>query len=318
MKLHNDQGRVVIQAACGDANGDQPVYHCLEVPRGGEFSFLLPDSTTVFLNAESRLRFPDRFVPGSERIVYLSGEAYFDVKRDPRSPFLVCLEHSAVKVTGTSFNVKAYPDDTNEATTLISGTVSMGIGTTEQWIVLKPGEQGYYDATRKTLLQQTVDVNYYTAWKDGMFRFRDVRLEEIMRVVERWYDMTVVYEDESAKASGMTDWKGDYNYKTARDSRWGYGLAGGGGISFLIRRFEINVRARYYFGLSDVVRNRNKYADNGIDGSENPFWATPMRSPLDNLTISVGLSYRFNKEGFSTWKPRPKREKNREVFKYGL
>lgn len=162
MKLHNDQGRVVIQAACGDANGDQPVYHCLEVPRGGEFSFLLPDSTTVFLNAESRLRFPDRFVPGSERIVYLSGEAYFDVKRDPRSPFLVCLEHSAVKVTGTSFNVKAYPDDTNEATTLISGTVSMGIGTTEQWIVLKPGEQGYYDATRKTLSQQTVDVNYYT------------------------------------------------------------------------------------------------------------------------------------------------------------
>ena len=81
---------------------------------------------------------------------------------------------------------------------------------------------------------------------------------------------------------------------------------------------EINVRARYYFGLSDVVRNRNKYADNGIDGSENPFWTTPMRSPLDNLTISVGLSYRFNKEGFSTWKPRPKREKNREVFKYGL
>ena len=73
MKLHNDQGRVVIQAACGDANGDQPVYHCLEVPRGGEFSFLLPDSTTVFLNAESRLRFPDRFVPGGERIVYLSG-----------------------------------------------------------------------------------------------------------------------------------------------------------------------------------------------------------------------------------------------------
>ena len=94
--------------------------------------------------------------------------------------------------------------------------------------------------------------------------------------------------------------------------------AGGGGIAFLIRRFEINVRARYYFGLSDVVRNRNKYADNGIDGSENPFWTTPMRSPLDNLTISVGLSYRFNKEGFSTWKPRPKREKNREVFKYGL
>ena len=200
MKLHNDQGRVVIQAACGDANGDQPVYHRLEVPRGGEFSFLLPDSTTVFLNAESRLRFPDRFVPGSERIVYLSGEAYFDVKRDPRSPFLVCLEHSAVKVTGTSFNVKAYPDDTNEATTLISGTVSMGIGTTEQWIVLKPGEQGYYDATRKTLLQQTVDVNYYTAWKDGVFAFYRQPLEEVMKTLGCWYLFDTHYQNEALKS----------------------------------------------------------------------------------------------------------------------
>ena len=200
MKLHNDQGRVVIQAACGDTNGDQPVYHCLEVPRGGEFSFLLPDSTTVFLNAESRLRFPDRFVPGSERIVYLSGEAYFDVKRDPRSPFLVCLEHSAVKVTGTSFNVKAYPDDTNEATTLISGTVSMGIGTTEQWIVLKPGEQGYYDATRKTLLQQTVDVNYYTAWKDGVFAFYRQPLEEVMKTLGCWYLFDTHYQNEALKS----------------------------------------------------------------------------------------------------------------------
>ena len=200
MKLHNDQGRVVIQAACGDANGDQPVYHCLEVPRGGEFSFLLPDSTTVFLNAESRLRFPDRFVPGSERIVYLSGEAYFDVKRDPRSPFLVCLEHSAVKVTGTSFNVKAYPDDTNEATTLISGTVSMGIGTTEQWIVLKPGEQGYYDATLKTLLQQTVDVNYYTAWKDGVFAFYRQPLEEVMKTLGCWYLFDTHYQNEALKS----------------------------------------------------------------------------------------------------------------------
>ena len=200
MKLHNDQGRVVIQAACGDANVDQPVYHCLEVPRGGEFSFLLPDSTTVFLNAESRLRFPDRFVPGSERIVYLSGEAYFDVKRDPRSPFLVCLEHSAVKVTGTSFNVKAYPDDTNEATTLISGTVSMGIGTTEQWIVLKPGEQGYYDATRKTLLQQTVDVNYYTAWKDGVFAFYRQPLEEVMKTLGCWYLFDTHYQNEALKS----------------------------------------------------------------------------------------------------------------------
>ena len=111
---------------------------------------------------------------------------------------------------------------------------------------------------------------------------------------------------------------GDYAFKVPRDNRWGYGLAGGAGISFLIRRFELNFRARYYFGYSDIVRNRNRYYDNSDDGSENPFYTTPMRSPLDNLMISVGLNYRFNKEGFETWKPRPKRTKNKEVFKFGL
>ena len=111
---------------------------------------------------------------------------------------------------------------------------------------------------------------------------------------------------------------GTYTFKVPRDNRWGYGLAGGGGIAFLIRRFELNFRVRYYFGYSDIVRNRNRYYDNADDGPENPFYTTPMRSPLDNLTISVGLSYRFNKEGFETWKPRPKREKNKEVFKFGL
>ena len=189
-------------------------------------------------------------------------------------------------------------------------------------------QQGFSFATNASLVEEPKDFRYYTrhinsvmlpiVWQPHVYILRH-RVRVYLEAAATFsYQLSSDYEDESAKASGMTDWKGDYNYKTARDSRWGYGLAGGGGISFLIRRFEINVRARYYFGLSDVVRTRNKYADTGIDGSENPFWATPMRSPLDNLTISVGLSYRFNKEGFSTWKPRPKREKNREVFKYGL
>ena len=189
-------------------------------------------------------------------------------------------------------------------------------------------QQGFSFATNASLVEEPKDFRYYTrhinsvmlpiVWQPHIYMLRH-RVRVYLEAAATFsYQLSSDYEDESAKASGMADWKGDYNYKTARDSRWGYGLAGGGGISFLIRRFEINVRARYYFGLSDVVRNRNKYADNGIDGSENPFWTTPMRSPLDNLTISVGLSYRFNKEGFSTWKPRPKREKNREVFKYGL
>ena len=75
--------------------------------------------------------------------------------------------------------------------------------------------------------------------------------------------------------------------KLARDNRWGYGLAGGGGIAFLIRRFELNFRVRYSFGYSDIVRNRNKYYDNNSDGAENPFWATPLRSPLSVFPLRL-------------------------------
>lgn len=132
------------------------------------------------------------------------------------------------------------------------------------------------------------------------------------------YNFSSNYENQTAKKAGDADWKGDYRFKLARDNRWGYGLAGGGGVAVLVQRFELNFRVRYYFGFSDIVRNRNKYADNADDGSENPFFASPLRSPLDNLMISVGLNYRFNKSGFNTWKPRPKKEKNNEVFKYGL
>ena len=104
---------------------------------------------------------------------------------------------------------------------------------------------------------------------------------------------------------------GDYNWRVERDNRWNYGLAGGGGFALLFGRFEAGVRARYYFGYADIMRNLNKYYNNWTDGDENPFYHTPNRSPLDNLTINLTLAYRFNKEGFETWKHM--RVKNRQI-----
>ncbi len=125
------------------------------------------------------------------------------------------------------------------------------------------------------------------------------------------------YENQIAKNNGQEHWEGDYPYKPARDNRWGYGLAGGGGVAFLIGQWEVGARARYYFGYGDVLRNRNKYAGNTIDGPENPFWGTPLRSPLDNLMIHLTLSYRFGKEGFEVWKhPKRKRDKGSTDFNY--
>ncbi len=132
------------------------------------------------------------------------------------------------------------------------------------------------------------------------------------------YDISSTYENEWAQTNNAEDWEGTYEYKTARDNRLGYGLMAGFGASYLIGRYEIMCRARYYFGYSDVVRSRSQYSGNDIDGSENPFWDTPQRSPLDNLTISVGVNYRLGKDdGFKVWsQKRVKREKINDGFNY--
>lgn len=111
--------------------------------------------------------------------------------------------------------------------------------------------------------------------------------------------------------------KGDYNWRLERDNRWNYGLAGGGGFALLFGRYEFGVRARYYFGYADVLRNLNKYYDNATDGPENPFISTPLRSPLDNINISLTLAYRFNKEGFDEWNVKPrKRDRRTKEFRF--
>lgn len=112
-----------------------------------------------------------------------------------------------------------------------------------------------------------------------------------------------------------TDRKGDYDWRVERDNRWNYGLAGGGGFALLFGRYEVGFRARYYFGYADLMRNLNKYYDNGTDGDENPWYRTPNRSPLDNITFNLTLAYRFNKEGFTSWthkQQKARREKNKE------
>ena len=116
---------------------------------------------------------------------------------------------------------------------------------------------------------------------------------------------------------------GKYEFRPERDNRFSYGLRGGAGFDLIFGQIEFGVRAMYDFGYSDILRNRNKYYDNLLDSElkpgENPFYYTPLRSPLDNLTISVKLGFRIGKEGFKEWYwKKPPFPKNKEVFKYAL
>lgn len=118
------------------------LFNTLRIPRGGEYFLTLSDGSTVWLNAETEIRYPVEFV-GDKRVVYVEGEAYFDVKKDEKRPFVVRAAQADVRVLGTSFNFRAYPDEDGVTTTLESGSVIMVSQKSKQEIRLEPGEQGF-------------------------------------------------------------------------------------------------------------------------------------------------------------------------------
>jgi len=175
-------------------------YNTLRIPRGGEYSITLSDGTVVNMNSESELRYPVRFA-GDERKVFLSGEAYFDVVSDENHPFIVELKKSEVRVLGTSFDIRAYEDEEIVMTTLVQGKVAFSSGDKE--VILTPGEQCVLDQAGG-MEKRHVDTYLYTAWKEGVFAFRQERLEEIMKTVARWYNVNVFWENESQKEVTFT------------------------------------------------------------------------------------------------------------------
>ena len=172
------------------------VYNTLTIPRGGEYTLRLSDGTVVYLNSETVLHYPVQFV-GEERRVELSGEAYFEVARDVAHPFIVETPHSRVQVLGTSFNLRSYQDEKKIAATLVEGKVRF-IADAGKQVNLMPGEQAVLDGEGR-LTKREVDTYLYTAWKDGNFVFYKQPLEEVMRIVARWYDVEVHFIDSSQR-----------------------------------------------------------------------------------------------------------------------
>ena len=172
-------------------------YNILRIPRGGEYTVVLQDGTAVQLNSASELRYPVQFV-GDERRVYLSGEAYFDVKRDTTRPFIVSSDGMDVRVYGTEFNVTAYEGEPLR-TVLVNGKVGMQARNSGE-ILLQPGEMGKYNAEAQKIEVQAVNTHLYTAWKDGTFAFNNETIEQIMGRLSRWYDLNVFYANEEVKS----------------------------------------------------------------------------------------------------------------------
>ena len=159
----------------------------------------------------------------------MEGEAYFNVAENPEKPFVVKTASYDVTVLGTQFNVSSYADEADVITTLVQGAVAVSGDKIAGVRRLTPNDQFILNkSTGKAELKQ-VDASYFTAWKDGKFRYRDVRLEDIMRDVERWYDVKVVYEDEEVK-----------------EFRFGFNMGRHEMIDPLLRIFELNGKIKIH------------------------------------------------------------------------
>lgn len=166
---------------------DQKGSTTLQTPNGGQYYIKLPDGSKVWLNAASTLKFPTTFFTTANRKVDLSGEAYFEVAKDPKHPFIVTTNNQEVEVLGTHFNISGYKGEPIK-TTLLEGSVRINGKTT-----LVPGDQS--TNVDNDIKVKQVDTDESIAWKNGEFMFRNEPLENIMQKVARWYDLEVSYEN---------------------------------------------------------------------------------------------------------------------------
>ncbi|AMR33155.1 hypothetical protein A0256_17895 [Mucilaginibacter sp. PAMC 26640] len=186
-----NDGQLVYNASIA-GKADEPVaINTITTPRGGQYQIKLPDGTQVWLNSASSLKFPTRF-SGDSRNVEITGEAYFEVFKNPLMPFKVKTSRAEIEVLGTHFNIMDYTDESVMKTTLLEGAVNVITGTSSK--KLKPGQQAQIKTGGQTKVVDDVDVDDETAWKNGIFQFNDAGVDKILRQASRWYDVDVVYK----------------------------------------------------------------------------------------------------------------------------
>ena len=184
-----------LQYHANDSTAPDTFRDTLVIPRGGEFTLTLQDGTKVWLNSDSRLTYPTNF-NCTTREGSISGEAYFSVARSD-IPFIVKTDRGDIAVLGTEFNVNNYPGNRETVTTLVNGKIAY-LSPDGEKFVLTPNQQITINQDGQKEIKN-VDTRYATSWKNGMFLFQEMRLEDIMNQLERWYDVQVCYKEKKAK-----------------------------------------------------------------------------------------------------------------------
>ncbi|WP_394772727.1 FecR family protein [Flavobacterium sp.] len=206
VQVKDSKGNVV-----GNQNGDkiiyennsdleQVTYNTIKIPYGKKFKLQLSDGTLVHLNSGTTLKYPIKFIVGENRQVFLDGEAFFDVAKDKKHPFIVNADALNVRVLGTHFNVSNYPEDAATDVVLVEGSVGM-YNSNENFdatknTILKPGYKGSFNRENTLISTKPVITDIYTSWINGGLTFRNMTFKNIITKLERRYNVTIVNKNE--------------------------------------------------------------------------------------------------------------------------
>lgn len=205
-QVKDSKGKIV-----GNQTGDKIVYenssdlekvayNTIKIPYGKKFRLQLSDGTLVHLNAGTTLRYPVKFIAGENRQVFLDGEAFFDVAKDKKHPFIVNADELNVRVLGTHFNVSNYPEDAATDVVLVEGSVGMYRSNEEfdasKNTILKPGFKGSFNKENTKISTKEVITDIYTSWINGGLTFRNMAFKNIITKLERRYNVTIVNKNE--------------------------------------------------------------------------------------------------------------------------
>ena len=176
-------------------------YNTIRVPNGKTFKIVLSDGTTVNLNSGSSLKYPVKFIKGENRKVSLIGEAFFDVRKNEHSPFIVTTGKMDVRVLGTKFNVTSYPEDTNQSTVLVEGSVRLyeaGEAYDEDdSTLLSPGYKADWNTTDKQMIVNKVNTELYTGWIEGKLAMKKMKFSNIIQRLQRHYNVKIINDYEA-------------------------------------------------------------------------------------------------------------------------
>ncbi|WPV63766.1 FecR family protein [Chitinophaga sp. LS1] len=182
---------IVVYSSSNEGQMSATAYNTITTPNGKQFHIVLPDGTKVFMNAASSLQYPLAF-SGSERVVKLTGEAYFEVVHNSRMPFKVQVDKQVVEDIGTEFNINSYNDNGAIAVTVLEGSAKVQVN--KNAVTLTPGQQALTETGNDQIKVQSADTESVLAWKNGLFHFNDASIDLVLKQLARWYDLEVIYE----------------------------------------------------------------------------------------------------------------------------